>query len=126
MPAGIADTNVLIELYRRDPAAIAWFANQPDLGITSITWLEFLQGARGKQGQTRCLRITAQFSIECLTLADQQWAMQQMLMYRFSYGVSLNDCLIASVCYRLQVPLFTKNVKDFQIMLGTGLVARPY
>jgi len=52
--------------------------------------------------------------------------MAQMLTYRFSYGLKLKDCLIASVAHRLQVPIYTQNVKDFVPILGETLVIKPY
>jgi predicted nucleic acid-binding protein len=126
MLVGIVDTNILIELYRKNAATIAWFSGQGDLGVTTISWLEFMVGAAGKQGQQRCLQIVAQFTLHHLTTSDQEWAMQQLLRYRLSHGVSKDDCLIASVCNRLQVPMFTRNVKDFTPMLGSRLVVKPY
>ena len=126
MMSGIVDTNILIELYRKNADAIAWLADQPELGVTPISWLEFMQGAAGKQGQQRCLQILAQFTTEHLTVSDQEWAMQQMLRLRLSHGVSRDDCLIASVCNRLRVPIFTRNVKDFTPMLSRHLVVKPY
>jgi predicted nucleic acid-binding protein len=126
MIAGIADTNILIELYRSHPAAKSWTAAQTDLAITSITWLEFMEGARGKAGQVRCQHIIAPFEVTLLTEVDQQWAMDQLLQYRLSHGVSFKDCLIASVAHRLQVPLYTQNVKDFLVILPARLVIKPY
>jgi predicted nucleic acid-binding protein len=126
MLRGIVDTNILIELYRKNAAAITWFSNQSDLGVTTISWLEFMHGAAGKQGQQRCLQIVAQFTIEHLSTSDQDWAMQQLLRYRLSHGVSKDDCLISSVCNQLQIPMFTRNVKDFTPMLGSRLVVAPY
>jgi predicted nucleic acid-binding protein len=40
--------------------------------------------------------------------------------------VSFKDCLIASVAHRLQVPLYTQNVKDFLVILPARLVIKPY
>jgi len=126
MPNAIADTNILIELYRRDPAAISWFAVARGISITSVTWLEFMDGVRGKQGQARCLQIIAQFGLEYLTVSDQQFAMSSVHRFRLSHGVSMKDCLIASSCHRFQVPILTKNVKDFAPLLPAALIVRPY
>lgn len=125
MTDGVADTTVLIHLFRGNPAAHSWMAGQQSLTITVISWLEFMHGAPGKAGQKQSIRLMRQFSLEYLTQADQRWAMLQMLRYRLSHGVSLTDCLIASVCHRLNVPLYTHNVKDFLPMLG-NLVIKPY
>jgi predicted nucleic acid-binding protein len=126
MIAGIVDTNILIELYRKLPAAQTWLATQTDVTITPITWFEFMEGARGTAGQLTCLHILSSFEIVFLTEVDQQWVMKQLLKYRLSHGVSFKDCLIASVCSRLQVPLYTKNVKDFLPILDAKLVIKPY
>jgi predicted nucleic acid-binding protein len=126
MTSGFADTNILIELYRNVDGAKAWFAAQSDLAISTVSWLEFIEGARGKKGQVRCIEIIAQFEMVFLTDADQQWAMEQLLRYRLSHGINFQDCLIASVCHRLQVPVYTQNVKDFLVVLPTQLVIKPY
>ncbi len=126
MTTGFVDTNLLIAVYRGNPLARSWYAAQPDLAISSVAWLELLEGASGKAGQQRCLEIIAPLDVVFVTEADQRWAMAQMLRYRLSHGVSLKDCLIASVCYRLQVPLDTQNVKDFLPTLGKSLVVKPY
>ncbi len=44
--------------------------------------------------------------------------MEQMERYRLSHGVTINDCLIASVAYRLEVPLYTHNIKDMTPLFG--------
>lgn len=51
--------------------------------------------------------------------------MEQIENYRLSHGVATNDCLIASVAYRLQVPLYTHNLKDMTSILGK-LAVKPY
>jgi len=58
--------------------------------------------------------------------ADQKWSEQQLVKYRLSHGVEINDCLIASVCQRLQVPIYTQNLKDMQKVLASELVIRPF
>jgi predicted nucleic acid-binding protein len=48
-----------------------------------------------------------------------------MEKYRLSHGVATGDCFIASVAYRLQVPLYTHNLKDMTPMIG-NLAVKPY
>lgn len=49
-----------------------------------------------------------------------------MEQYRLSHGIGINDCLIASVAHRLQVPILTHNQKDFLKILPANLVIKPY
>ena len=101
MIKGVVDTNILIELYRKLPAAHAWIATQSDLAVPIISWLEFMEGARGKAGQERCLQILSPFDLLLLTDEDQQWTKTKLVQYRLSHGLSFKDCLIASSVFRL-------------------------
>lgn len=84
-----------------------------------------MYGAGSKVKQTACKALLSQFDLIHLIGVDQNWAMQQMENYRLSHGVTTDDCLIASVAYRLQVPLYTHNLKDMTPMIGS-LAVQPY
>ena len=79
MTVAIADTTVVLHLYRRYPPALTWYGSlsQP-LGITPITWMEVMYGAGSKAKQATCLALLGQFDLIHLTPSDQDWAMQQM------------------------------------------------
>ena len=127
MTIAFIDTSVLIHLYRQHPEALLWFNGQEtQLSVSSITWLEFMDGAPSKTGQTLCLSILSKFELIRLSDSDQDWAMQQIKDYRLSRGVHPDDCLIASTCHRLQVPIYTQNVKDTRKLLPETLVKRPF
>jgi predicted nucleic acid-binding protein len=38
--------------------------------------------------------------------------MQQLERFQFTHHIGKEDCLIAAVSYRLQLPLYTHNLKD--------------
>jgi predicted nucleic acid-binding protein len=126
MIIGLVDTTVIIHLFCKNPSALVWFKALPQrLTITPITWMETIEGAAGKAGQMRSKLILNEFDMEYLTQTDLVWAMQQLEHYRMSHGVGMNDCLIASVSHRLQIPLYTHNLKDMRVLLG-GLAVQPY
>lgn len=127
MTTAFIDTSVLIHLYRKHPEALAWLKTQTELlSVSSITWREFIDGAPSKNGLKLCLSILDNFELVRLSEADQDWAMLQLRRYCLSKGVHDEDCLIASVCYRLQVPIYTQNVKDLRKLLPGALVKRPF
>jgi len=106
---------------------LAWLKGQTEsMSVCSITWLEFIDGAPSKVGLKLCLSILDSFELIRLTEADQDWAMTQLQSHRLSKGVHDADCLIASVCHRLQVPIYTQNVKDMRKLLPSALVKRPF
>lgn len=126
MIAGIADSTVVVHLFRRNRAALAWVRQHRQIAIVSITWLELIDGAHSKKTQIDTLRVLNRFRVLMLTDEDQRWAMGQFLAYRLTSGVSLEDCLSASVAHRLQVPLYTHNIRDMLTMLDAALVVQPY
>ncbi len=126
MTAGIVDTTVILHYFRNYGSARTWVDSQPvRLSIVSITWMEVMAGANSKTNQTRCKNVLEKFDVLYPTSTDQQWAMQQLEQFQFSHHIGKDDCLIASVAYRLQLPLYTHNLKDIQPMLGE-LAVRPY
>jgi hypothetical protein len=127
MTVGIVDTTVIVHPFRKNPAALTWVKALPQrLAITPITWMEIMDGASGQAAQAKCKIILNEFDLEYPTQTDMDWAMQQLERYRVSHGIGMNDCLIASVAYRLNVPLYTHNLKHMRTLLSNALAVQPY
>jgi predicted nucleic acid-binding protein len=124
----ILDSDIVIDLIKKAPPALTWLRQQTaQPSITPITWLEIIQGARGgKREQAAHKRVLDLFTFEYPIQADLDWAMNQLLKYRLSHSVDSNDCLIAAVAYRLNIPLYTRNMKHMLPLLGTSLAIKPY
>jgi len=125
MIGGILDTTILIHLFRKYQPAIQWLNTQQQYAVTSVTWLELMEGTSNKQNQSQCKKLLSQFQILYPTSFDQQWAMQQLESFQFSHHIGKEDCLIGSVAYRLQIPLYTHNLKDLSPIIGK-LAIKPY
>lgn len=123
---GLKSFAIQIHLARGNPDAVAWLKAQGNWGVTSIAWLEFFYGAQSKERQSAALDLLQNFETLHLTHEDQLWAMRQLLKHRLRAGVAVNDCLLASIVYRLQLPLFTHTIKDLRKLLPTALVIQPY
>jgi predicted nucleic acid-binding protein len=119
------DTAIVVDILRKYPPALAWANAQKDIGVTHIVWLEVLEGVLNKFDQQNALRILKRFELVELTVADLSWATDALVRLGLSHNVDAFDCLIASVSYRLQLPLYTINLKHFTPLLGT-LAVRPY
>ena len=121
----ILDTTVVIHLLRRYSPALSWLSTQQTYGISSITWMEVMQGTTNKSNQAQAKHILGQFEHVYPIVHDQQWAMDQLERFQFSHHIGMNDCLIASIAYRLNVPLYTHNLKHMKPMIGR-LSVKPY
>ena len=93
--------------------------------ITPPVWMEVIEGEGNKIRQQRAVKFLRQFELIYLTPEDQEWAMEQHLQFYLAYGVGFEDCLIAAPAYRLQLPLYTRNLKHFEPLLGP-LAQQPY
>lgn len=126
MSVGIIDTTVILHYFRKEQAAVNWVDMQANqLSLIYVTWMEVMLGASNKVKQVASKQILSQFEIQYLTISDQQWAMEQLERYQLSHQIGMNDCQIASVAYRLQIPLYTHNLKDMTLLLG-NLAQKPY
>jgi hypothetical protein len=126
MSVGLVDTPVILHYFRHNAAARAWVDSQPvRLSVTSITWLEVMEGASSKANQTESKSVLGKLELIYLTSADQQWAMERLERFQFSHHISMNDCLIAAAAHRLELPLYTHNLKDITPLIGP-LAVKPY
>jgi len=123
----ILDTSVLIDLLRAFPPATAWFAGlgRQRVAITPVVWMETVQGAINGEKRAQAIRFLRQFRIEHPTEDDNRWAMRQTATFHLSHGIHLQDAMIASVAVRLNVPLYTTNLKHFQPFPSLD-VKKPY
>jgi predicted nucleic acid-binding protein len=125
MAQALVDTSILIDIMRQYPPAIAWFLTQKDIGVSPISYMELVGGSRDKVDQQKALRLLSQFEIVFLTPDDFRWAMQAQINFGLAYAIGLPDFLIASPHVRLNIPLYSRNIKHFKPLLG-HLVSSPY
>lgn len=125
MVTGLLDTTVVVDLLRSYPPSQEWLAKQPRLGIVPIVWLEIIQGAEDLRAQKRAVGLLRHFERVDVEPVDFDWAIRQALRYRLSHSVDVMDCVIAAVASRLELPLYTRNLKHFVPVLGS-LARKPY
>jgi hypothetical protein len=123
----LLDTSVVIDVLRSYPPALTWFQQRRSalLGVTPAVVLEVIYGAPNKARQKQATTSLSQFTMVYPVERDYDWAIQQLIAYRLSHNVGVVDCMIAAPAYRLQLPMYTTNMKHFQPLLGR-LAVRPY
>lgn len=127
MSVAVLDTNIIIDILRQNESALTWLSQQHEaLLITPMTWMETLEGVRKKQHQQPTINVLSQFRMVYPTKQDLDWAMVQQNRLRPSYAIDLMDYLIASVCFRLAIPILTHNRKHMCPLLGDDFVIKPY
>ena len=125
MVTALLDTSIVVDVLRGYPPARTWLSTQTDLGATRVVWLEVLEGADNGREQRRAIKLLNEFEVVETISSDLDWATEQLIRLWLSHKIDAFDCLIASVNYRLQLPLYTTNIKHFTPLLG-ALPQRPY
>jgi predicted nucleic acid-binding protein len=121
----LIDTNIIVDLLRGYSPAQIWIATLNKPGISHIVYLEVIQGVSDKKAQRHALQLMKSFAFIEITPTDFNWATQELIKLGLSYGIDAFDCLIAAPSHRLQLPLYTRNMKHFSPLLG-ALAQKPY
>jgi len=123
----ILDTSVVIDLLRGLEPAGRWFSSLGKMrpAITPIVWMESVQGATDATKRAQAIRFLRQFLVEHPTPDDNRWTMRQLGRFYLSHGIHLQDVMIASVAVRLDVPLYTLNLKHYEPLPSLRAI-RPY
>ena len=122
----LLDTDVLIDVQRGHPPALAWFASLTDLpAVPGFVVMELVQDARNPGEVRQALKLVAPFRIVWPTEADCSRALFDFTAYHLSHGLGLLDALIAACAVGLSARLCTFNVKHYQVVPELG-TAQPY
>lgn len=122
----LVDTDVLIDVQRGHPPALAWFAGLTDLpAVPGFVVMELVQDARNSREIRQARKLVAPLKIVWPTETDCGQALSNFTAYHLSHGLGLLDALIAACALGLSATLFTFNDKHYRIVPGL-VTAQPY
>jgi predicted nucleic acid-binding protein len=122
----VLDTDILIDIQRGHPPALAWFASLPDVpSVPGLLIMELIQDAQNAQQVRQVLRLVAPLPIIWPTEVDCNRALSDFLMYHLSHSLGLLDSLIAACAVGRSATLCTFNVKHYRIVPGL-VTEQPY
>jgi predicted nucleic acid-binding protein len=124
----LVDTDILIDAGRGIAEAVLRLKQeeaQATLAISVITQLELFVGCQNKREQQKLERFLRRFQIIKLNEAASDMAADLLRRYRLSHGLLIPDALIAAAALVLDVPLLTKNQRDYRFITGLKLPAYP-
>ena len=122
----ILDTDVLIDVQRGHPAALAWFAGLTTVpSVPGIVVMELIQGAQNAQQVRDAVRLTAPLPLIWPTPTDCQRALTDFAAFHLSHGLGLLDALIGSCAVGLSADFCTFNTKHYRVVPGLVTI-QPY
>jgi predicted nucleic acid-binding protein len=122
----LLDTDVLIDVQRGHPPALAWFAGLTVLpAVPGFVVMELIQDARNGREVRHALKLVAPLQIVWPTEPDCARALADFTTFHLSYGLGLLDALIAACAVGLSATFFTFNDRHYRVVPGL-VTARPY
>jgi len=123
----LLDSDILIDLLRGHPNALAW-SRSPRADVVAMcifSELELLVGCRDLAGQGLIEKFVARCTILCPSPDSMRLAARTYAKLRLRSGIGANDALIAHTAIEHNVPLHTFNVKHYHDVPGL-ITLQPY
>jgi len=122
----LVDTDVLIDIQRGHPPALAWFAALAEIpAVPGYVVMELIQDARSPREVGQALKLVAPLPIVWPTEISCSRALSDFAAFHQSHGLGLLDALIAACAIGHSATLYTFNHKHYRIVPGLA-IAQPY
>jgi predicted nucleic acid-binding protein len=123
----IIDTDILIDAGRKVKEAVERLDKERTsvLGISAIVHMELIVGCRNKEELNKLNRFLKRFQIVSLSDAIGNKSVELLNRYHLSHGLLIPDSLIAATALTLDIPLLSKNQRDYRFMDGLKLLPYP-
>lgn len=120
----LCDTCILIDyLRRKEEARERLFTDRTKgLGMSAITFMELMVGARNKNEVIAIKKAFDDFEIIELTEAISVKARNLIEKFTKSHGLLIPDALIAATALEFEIPISTLNISDFKFIPNLTLV----
>jgi len=119
----ILDTNIIIELFKRNVETEELLKNidEEEFAISIITSMELYYGAIDKRELNKIKKFLKSFNLLTINEEISKIALDLIEKYSKSHGLDIPDALIAATSLYYEVPLLTYNKKDFRYIEGLEL-----
>jgi predicted nucleic acid-binding protein len=122
----LLDTDILVDLLRRHPPAVSWFAGLTEWpAVPGIVVMEVIQGCRKKAEVRAVQKLVAPLQVIWPTEADCQRALADFSTFYLSHNLGLLDSLIAASAIGCGASLYTFNSKHYRMVAGL-VTEQPY
>jgi len=123
----LLDTDVMIDLLRQYPQAVAWLDSlgEEEIILPGFVVMELIQGCRNKVEQGKVERELGAYDVVWPPLETCDEALSVFARYHLSHGVGILDALIGQMAVTLNLPLHTFNQKHYAAIPNLKTV-QPY
>ncbi len=124
----LIETDVLIDAGHGIPEAVTVLeqaAARGDLAISVVTEMELIVGCRNRRELEALTRFLTRFAILYLDRTASEQAAQLLRQYRLSHNLLIADALIAATAISRDIPLISKNQRDYRFIHSLNLLSYP-
>lgn len=123
------DSDVLIDVLWKDVLAetlLTALGGAGPLGISIVSRMETIRGCRNFEVQQQAEKLLRRFQVLALDEGISRRADELVRRYYLGYNLEIPDALIAATAIEYNLPLLSKNQRDFQFMDESGLELLSY
>ena len=124
----LVDTDILIDVANAIPNAIVRLkleSQNSSLAISVVTKMELIVGCRNKTELQYLHKFLRNYEVILIDKFISIKAVQLIEDYRLSHGLLIPDALIAATAIARQIPLLSKNQKDYRFIPELNLFTYP-
>jgi predicted nucleic acid-binding protein len=112
----LLDTDVMIDVLRGYPPALAWLHSLDDdvVALPGFVLMELIQGCRTKKEQQSLTTELDAYTILWPNHSDCNDAVKLFTKYRLSHSIGIIDVLIGQLSLSFDLPLHTFNKKHYE------------
>ena len=125
----LIDSDVLIDVLRKEPLAISLLEallKQGSVMVSVVSRMETIQGCLNREAQQQAERLLKRLNLVGLDARISTRADQLVTHYFLSHSLVVADALIAATVIEYDLPLLSKNQKDYRFLDKAGLQLLPY
>jgi predicted nucleic acid-binding protein len=124
----VFDTDVIIDAIHLQAIAtqsLGYFSYTVGIGISTMTEMEIIVGARNKAELRAIHQFLQRFTILPISVEISHTASEILSRYILSHGLKTPDALIAATALHHALPLLSKNQRDYRFIDGLNLLPYP-
>jgi predicted nucleic acid-binding protein len=122
----LLDADILVDLLRRHPPAVAWFRGLTEWPtVPGLVTMEVIQGCRNRSEVRAVQTLVRPLPVVWPSEADCDRALADFTTYYLSHRLGLLDALIAACAVGRTATLCTFNTKHYRVVAGL-VTEQPY
>ena len=121
----IVDADVMIEVLRKNPAAISFLKNEVgsfNILLSAVTEAEIQQGATNKENHHQLIKFLKQYIVLPVEYQISNIFSNLVAKFVLSHNTDIADTFVAATCLHYKLPLLTINYKHYKHIPGLLLI----